>query len=393
MVGEWGQRQIGEFAHRKKLVNVDGVDLPPLSVTKGRGVVLQAERYNKRVATDPRKYVIVEDGDFAFDPMSLYYGAIGRVRGIGRGLISPDYVSFEVDSTVDPEFVARLLRAEFMVRQYEAVAESGNSYGKRRRVYWSVLSQIRVSLPALHEQRRIASVLRQVEDSVAAGEAVLEHLDLVRRALVQQLTRPGGEAEGGWVESSLGDILTETDERAGAREGLPLLSVTKRFGVILAKDRFSRVMAGKDLSRYRVAKRDSIVIDPMLLWDGVIALQRRFDQGLVSPDYRVFALSDRVDGQYFDALAHSDGLVRRYSAAAKGTNVRRRRISRDDFLAIKVRLPSLEEQRRRAGILASIDKRMEAERAALTERQGIHRALTEGLLSGSSHIRVGESIQ
>src|SRR5512138_642729 len=121
MSASWRQRRVGEFATRKKIINEKGEDLPPLSVTKDRGVVLQSEKYNKRVATNPRKYVVVEDGDFAFDPMSLYYGALGRVRGIGRGLISPDYVSFTVDSTVDPVFLEYKLRSREMVRVYERV--------------------------------------------------------------------------------------------------------------------------------------------------------------------------------------------------------------------------------------------------------------------------------
>src|SRR3990172_8206545 len=139
MAPDWIQRRIGDFARRKKVVNEAGEDLPPLSVTKDQGVILQSEKYKKRVATDPKKYIVVEDGDFAFDPMSLYYGSLGKVTGIGRGIISPDYVSFTIDSTVDANFAEYLLRSPSMVREYSVVAQAGNQFGKRRRVYWSVL--------------------------------------------------------------------------------------------------------------------------------------------------------------------------------------------------------------------------------------------------------------
>jgi type I restriction enzyme S subunit len=104
----WERRRVRDFCERLKRINSEGLDLEPLSITKDRGVILQSEKYNKRIATDPRKYVFAEDGDFAFDPMSLYYGAIGRVGGIGRGLVSPDYVVFKADETVDGDFLHAL---------------------------------------------------------------------------------------------------------------------------------------------------------------------------------------------------------------------------------------------------------------------------------------------
>src|SRR5579864_539691 len=100
----WQRRRIRDFSERLRRINTEGLDLEPLSITKDRGVVLQSSKYKKRIATDSRKYLFAEDGDFAFDPMSLYYGAIGRVAGIDRGLVSPDYVVFKTDDSVDAAF-------------------------------------------------------------------------------------------------------------------------------------------------------------------------------------------------------------------------------------------------------------------------------------------------
>jgi len=193
MTLEWRARPIGSFAYRKKVINEGGTDLPPLSVTKDRGVILQSEKYNKRVATDPKKYVIVEDGDFAFDPMSLYYGALGRVRGIKQGLISPDYVAFTIDGSVDADFLEYLLRSPPMVSRYEKVAQQGNQFGKRRRVYWSVLQEQVVLLPPLEEQRRIAAILASVDNAINKTAAVTAQLEVVKKALMSELLKVNAE--------------------------------------------------------------------------------------------------------------------------------------------------------------------------------------------------------
>lgn len=187
----WQRRRIREFGQRLKRVNTDGIELEPLSITKDRGVILQSEKYNKRIATDLRKYILAEDGDFAFDPMSLYYGAIGRVADIGRGLVSPDYVVFAVDETVNHNFLAYLLRYPEMHKTYEALSETGNTFGKRRRLYWSIFEDIELVLPSMNEQKRIGDILSSLDDAIMSSQAVIEQIQVVKKSMMAELLTCG----------------------------------------------------------------------------------------------------------------------------------------------------------------------------------------------------------
>lgn len=187
----WQKRRIREFSERLKRINIEGLDLEPLSITKDRGVILQSEKYSKRIATDPRKYVFAEDGDFAFDPMSLYYGAIGRVGGIGRGLVSPDYVVFNADQSVDSDFLLTLLRYPEMHKLYESLSETGNTFGKRRRLYWSIFVDIELTLPPLSEQKKIAAILSSVDEAIKSTEAVIDQLQVVKTAMMYEVLARG----------------------------------------------------------------------------------------------------------------------------------------------------------------------------------------------------------
>lgn len=189
----------------------------------------------------------------------------------------------------------------------------------------------------------------------------------------------------GWRLASYGDVLSETDERAGEQVDLPVLSVTKKRGLMLASERFGKVMHGRDLARYRIARLNQIVADPMLLWDGAIGLQNVVEAGLVSPDYRVYAPSDSLDSSFAGQLMRSPTQQRHYQAGARGTNIRRNRIARADFLSIPILLPPLSEQVQIAAILSAIDNCLSATQLVIEHVQrAANAAMAELLVRGIS---------
>ena len=185
----------------------------------------------------------------------------------------------------------------------------------------------------------------------------------------------------GWRLARYGDVLSETDERAGDKVDLQVLSVTKTRGLMLASERFGKVMHGRDLARYRIARRGQIVADPMLLWDGSIGLQQVVGTGLVSPDYRVYQPTADIVPQFVGMLVRSPGQIVHYQAGAKGTNVRRNRISRSDFLNIPLLLPPLGKQQEIVAILASIDDAIKSTQAIVAQLQAVAKAITTAALT------------
>lgn len=133
----WNSRRLGSFCLQFKSLNSDGVDLTPLSVTKSDGVIPQSAKFNKRIAiADTTKYKILEKGDFVYDPMSLYYGAIGWQRCVERGIASPAYITFRLDSTVLPEYFWYLVKSTRAQREFISRTAGGNFHGKRKKTDW-----------------------------------------------------------------------------------------------------------------------------------------------------------------------------------------------------------------------------------------------------------------
>jgi type I restriction enzyme, S subunit len=184
----------------------------------------------------------------------------------------------------------------------------------------------------------------------------------------------------GWRAAEFGDVFRETTELRGERN-LPVLSVTKTRGPMLASERFGRALHGRNLAKYRVAPRNSIVADPMLLWDGSIGRQTSADAGIVSPDYRVYKVLDGVKPEFMGFVVRNPAMLRHYQGGARGTNVRRNRIARGDFLRIPFLLPPPTEQRKIAAILSSVDEVIEKTEAVIEQLQVVKKAMMQDLLT------------
>ncbi len=395
---DWQRRQIREFAQRVKRINVSGEDLPPLSVTKDLGVMLQSEKYKKRIATDPRKYVIAEKGEFVFDPMSLYYGSIGRQEAVARGLVSPDYVVFRTDDSVDPNFLHYLLRSPAQHAVYEANAEGGNQFGKRRRVYWSVFETLVLPLPRLVEQRKIASMLSIADDAVEKAQAVIDQVRVTRRAILDALVGRG--FQNGWREVRLDEVAfiqtgvakNTKDAAAGAVE-VPYLRVANvQDGFVdLGELKTMRVDPGA-LERYALRGGDVLFTEGGdrdklgrgCVWDGRIApclhqnhvFAVRPDSTQLLPEFLAYyAASTRGKAYFFDCAKQTTNLAS---------------INSSQLRAFALPVPPIEEQRELVEAVAAIDYRLGQENLAAQRLLEMRSALKLALLAGQLRVPLNE---
>jgi type I restriction enzyme S subunit len=381
----WRERRVGDFCSRAKEINITGEDLEPLSVTKDRGVILQSEKYKKRIATDPKKYVVVRDGQFAFDPMSLYYGAIGRVQGIGRGLISPDYVAFEHDATVDPGYLNYLLRQPAMNRVYESLAETGNSFGKRRRLYWSVFTEIRLRLPPLGEQRRIAAILEGINELVATSTSIIANVERVRKAITVELLTTGMPGRHSrFRHTAAGDLPAAWDVRP-----------VEELADVCTGDRDTQDKVENGAYPF-VVRSDSVERINSFSFDGEAVLtagdgagtgkvfhymKGRFDYH--QRVYNIHSFLPSIIGKffYFYFREYFIGRVRKFSAKNSVDSVRRAMITE-----MPVPVPPLEEQVEISDVLTSLDERLQVERDYLVGLLDLRSSLAAALLTGEVRV-------
>lgn len=191
-----------------------------------------------------------------------------------------------------------------------------------------------------------------------------------------------------WQIMPLGEILSEVDKRykdLNTSNELPLLSLTRTFGLILQSERFDKRVATEDVSKYKVVNHGEIVYNPYVIWEGAVHALKKFNQGLVSPVYVVWKCdNEQADEFIVDTLLRTLLVVEQYNRFSAGAVNRRRAIKKDDFLKIKIPLPPLPEQRRIARVLSTVQSAIEQQVRLIALTRELKSALmrklfTEGL--------------
>lgn len=137
------------------------ISLPVFSVTKHRGFVLSLEYFKKQVfGRELSSYKVVNKGEFAYATIHLDEGSIGLAPN--DGLVSPMYTVFSIDeSRVNAGYLIRVLKCPEALGQY---AQMGNGSAERRKsISIESFGRMKISLPPLPEQRRIAAILDQAD--------------------------------------------------------------------------------------------------------------------------------------------------------------------------------------------------------------------------------------
>ena len=89
---------------------------------------------------------------FAFDPMLLWDGSIGRNYYDYSGILSPAYTVFEVDeSKIDLDYLDFILKNEIMLPFYVSISDGTNM--RRRKAKFTDFKKILI--PVLNDEEQI----------------------------------------------------------------------------------------------------------------------------------------------------------------------------------------------------------------------------------------------
>ena len=144
-----------------------------------------------------------------------------------------------------------------------------------------------------------------------------------------------------WKKVILGEVVREEREQVGTfnGDGLPVLGVTNVEGVTE-----TGVEASDDKSKYLRLRPGRFVYNPYRINVGSIGLASKKQDGICSPAYVVFALTDRINGnflRFFLKSSRGNQLINFYGN--RGTV--RSALRFDDLCRLEIPLPPLLEQR------------------------------------------------
>lgn len=182
---DWEEKKLKSILKEYKEVSVKDGTYEHVSLTK-EGVVPKSERYERDflVKDSDKKYRVTHLGDICYNPANLKFGVICRNK-YGDGIFSPIYVTFRVMNDVIPEFVEMLVTRQNFI-QYALRYQQGTVY-ERMSVSPEDLLSIKVFIPCLAEQQKIADCLSALDDVIEKQKATLAAWEEMKKGLLQQM--------------------------------------------------------------------------------------------------------------------------------------------------------------------------------------------------------------
>ena len=182
---EWEEHTLGKLIKVKSIRNKDNKVELVLSVSNTKGFITQAEQFEDRVvaSSDISNYKIVEKDDFAFNPARINVGSIARLKTHEKGIVSPMYVCFNCLNLLDSSYFEYFL----MTHSFDVQMKKKLEGSVRQTLSAEALSEIKIKLPTLLEQKKIGEFLNKISAKIEKEEVKLVQLEKYKKGLLQQM--------------------------------------------------------------------------------------------------------------------------------------------------------------------------------------------------------------
>ncbi len=183
---DWQYLHIAEVAKQLSVKNHAGHDLPVLSCTKHYGLVDSLAYFGRQIfSEDTSTYKVAPRNTFAYATNHIEEGSIGYQNLYDEALISPMYTVFQTEQNINDEFLYRLLKTELYRHIFEV--NTSASVDRRGSLRWNQFAGIKIPVPSIPEQQKIASFFAVTDKEIENHQKQLTALKQQKKALMQQL--------------------------------------------------------------------------------------------------------------------------------------------------------------------------------------------------------------
>lgn len=219
----WNLHELGKLIDEVSERRPDN-ELPVYSVTNSSGFTPSEEYFSKQVfSKDLSNYKIVRREQFAYNPSRINVGSIDFLNCEDAVLVSPLYVVFQCRNIILPQFLKYFLKSQMGLAQIA----SGTSGSVRDSLKFSALSKIRIPLPPLPIQKRIAEILDAADALRKKDKELLKKYDELAQAIFIDMFGDPVKNEKGWEIGTIRDIVAEvkygTSKPADPNGSIPYL--------------------------------------------------------------------------------------------------------------------------------------------------------------------------
>ena len=210
-----------------------------------------------------------------------------------------------------------------------------------------------IGIPSKGEQTKIAKLLRLIDERIATQSKLIEDLKKLKSAIIEKLYK---EIQGTWY--SYRQLFSIINERNKQLEYSNVLSASQERGMVSREDlnldiHFER----SNISTYKIVKNGDYVIH-LRSFQGGFAFSEK--TGICSPAYTVLRPHNLLVYGYLSNYFTSRDFVKSLIIVTYGIRDGRS-INVDEWLDMKVVIPSKEQQTHIVNVIESIENKIKNE--------------------------------
>lgn len=181
-----------------------------------------------------------------------------------------------------------------------------------------------------------------------------------------------GELPSGWRYLRFKNIARRTRNR-NEDGNLEMLSLRQTGEVVYRSSTAQNQEPSEEsIPKYLAVSPGNLVLNPMWLRGGAVGVSEL--RGAVSPDYRVFELSEEIDASYLGFILRSRPFIEQYKLLERAETTFDRRIQQVDLDNLPIPAPPLEIQKQ---IVRQIDEQFAADNVMRPTLTRVAELLTE----------------
>ena len=334
--GEWQENYVNEICNEFKSGKAIKADL-----------ILDVGTYPVFGGNGLRGYTSTYNHDGLFVLIGRQGALCGNVRAvIGKTYITEHAIAVNGNNKSDTNFLHYLFLQMDLGRFSDQSAQPGLAVNK--------LLKLKVITPRIDEQRKIANLLRLLDERIATQSKVIEKLESLIKGISNRLHYADNS-----MSIRIEEMLIERSERTKKNNQYEILSSTVN-GIFSQRDYFSKDIASDNNVGYKIIHLHDIVLSPQNLWMGNINFNDKFDIGIVSPSYKVFSIADGFDKKYVAALLKTHHALYNYMLVSEqGASTVRRNLNYEAFEQLVFKIPSLNKQQEIGHVISLLKSQLE----------------------------------
>ena len=220
-------------------------------------------------------------------------------------------------------------------------------------------SECYIGIPSKEEQKKIATLLRLIDERIATQSKIIEDLKKLKCAIIDKVYY---EIQG--KEYSYGQLFDVVNERNKQMEYSNILSASQEKGMVNRDDlnldiQFER----SNINTYKIVKKGDYVIH-LRSFQGGFAFSDKL--GVCSPAYTILRPNSLLEYGYLSNYFTSQRFIKSLVLVTYGIRDGRS-INVDEWLRMKITIPPKEHQQYIVKVIGTFERKIEDEEAYATQ--------------------------